>query len=146
MVEKPVQTKQIMYMRHKLETLVYCSIFFFSVFWHRPYRRLMNLCICFQECRVGSDPTIFRKLHSAILLTTVSTDFSTRHSLLNKMYLQHLSYHLILRFLSFRQNGYTPLRHFSQNPFLFYSSNTNLTIISSGKKCSFPYSSNCLSA
>ncbi|KAI5130810.1 Leucine-Rich Repeat-Containing Protein 72 [Manis pentadactyla] len=31
----------------------------------------MNLCICFQECRVGSDHTIFRKLHGAILLTTV---------------------------------------------------------------------------
>lgn len=114
--------------RYNCDTSLYLIDILFSLtafpyffFFLTLYKRLMDLYIGFVclflsffvfHVELDHITPSSESFNDATLLTTVRSNFSTGPSLLNKICLQHLNCHIILRFLNSRLNGQTPLMTF----------------------------------
>lgn len=109
-----------LYLIDILFSLIAFPYFFFFFFFsdtiqkaiQNAYGPLHRFCLFVFNVELDQITLSSESFNGATLLTTVSSNFSTGPSLLNKICLQHLNYHIILRFLNSRLNGQTPLMTF----------------------------------
>lgn len=98
--------------RHFVQSHSISLLFFFSDTIQKAYGPLHRFCLFVFNVELDQITPSSESFNGATLLTTVSSNFSTGPSLLDKICLQHLNCHIILRFLNSRLNGQTPLMTF----------------------------------